>query len=316
MRILRLVLLAAACAQPALACDLCSIYAATEARGEIGKGFFAGAAEQFTHFGTLQEDGEKVRDEADQFFDSAITQVFVGYNFTERLGLQFNAPLIHRWFRRAEPEGIESGSETGLGDVSVTAHFQAYRHERKHSTFTLSLLAGIKFPSGSTSRLKEELNEMDEGEGAVESGVHGHDLTLGSGSYDGILGSSLFARWKRAFFTGSIQYMIRSRGDFGYEFANDLIWSGGPGALLLLSDEYTLSLQANVSGEHKGLDKFRGQKAEDTGITAVYLGPELVFTWRDKISAELGMDFPMSLDNTALQIVPDYRLRAALTWHF
>jgi hypothetical protein len=30
----------------------------------------------------------------------------------------------------------------------------------------------------------------------------------------------------------------------------------------------------------------------------------------------VGVDFPVSIDNTALQIVPDYRVRAALIWHF
>ena len=51
-------------------------------------------------------------------------------------------------------------------------------------------------------------------------------------------------------------------------------------------------------------------------MTAVYLGPELMFTWREKLSAEIGLDWPVSMDNTALQAVPDYRVRVALTWHF
>ena len=54
----------------------------------------------------------------------------------------------------------------------------------------------------------------------------------------------------------------------------------------------------------------------DTGITSVFLGPELVFSLGEKLSAELGFDWPLSVDNTALQIVPDYRVHAALTFHF
>lgn len=316
MKILRWLLLAAVCAQPTSACDLCSIYAANEARGEIGKGFFAGAAEQFTHFGTLQEDGDEISNEADQFLESSITQIFVGYNVSERFGVQFNAPIIHRWFRRAVHGDVERDSETGFGDVSLTALLQLYRHETRHSTFTWNLLGGIKFPTGSTDRLKEELEEDEHGQGELESAVHGHDLTLGSGSYDGIVGTSFFARWKRFFAAAAAQYAIRSRGDFDYKFANDLIWYGGPGALLLLDYNYTLSLQANVSGEFKGKDELGGEEAEDTGLTSVYLGPEMLFTWRDKLSVEFGVDIPVLLDNTALQIVPDYRVRGALTWHF
>ena len=130
------------------------------------------------------------------------------------------------------------------------------------------------------------------------------------------MGTSAFLRWKRCFFTASLQYAMRTRGDFDYEFANALTWSGGPGVLLALSDSFTLSLQANVSGETKGRDTFQGVLGEDTGLTAVYLGPESVLTWRSKLSAEFSADLPVSIDNTALQIVPDWRMRGAITWHF
>src|SRR5881394_2532110 len=97
--ILTLTVLTAACAPPLLACDLCAVYSALESRGEIGKGVYTGVAEQYTHFGTLQDDGQKVPNPADQFLHSSITQLLLGYNFNEQFGVQFNAPLIHRAFR-------------------------------------------------------------------------------------------------------------------------------------------------------------------------------------------------------------------------
>jgi len=78
----------------------------------------------------------------------------------------------------------------------------------------------------------------------------------------------------------------------------------------------TFALHAIVSGETKGRDTFQGAKAEDTGITSVFVGPLVSFTWSDKLSAEAGVDIPVSLRNTALQAVPDYRVRAGFTWHF
>jgi hypothetical protein len=319
MKIFTFAVLAVAGAQPVLGCDLCSVYAANEARGEIGKGFFIGAAEQFTHFGTLQEDGRKVPNDANQFLDSSVTQLLLGYNFNERFGVQFNAPIIYRSFQRADGFDIDRGTESGIGDVSLTGHAQLLRQESKNRTFAWSVLGGVKFPTGDTRRLQEEVDELTEPPpppGAPESGIHGHDLTLGSGSFDGIVGTSVFARYKRAFVGASGQYSIRTKGDFDYQFANDLTWSGGPGVFLVLSENFTLSLQANVTGETKGKDDFNGAKAEDTGITSVFLGPEILITWRDKLSAEVGVDVPVSVDNTALQSVPDYRVRAALTWHF
>src|SRR6266566_8877945 len=107
-------------AQPVLACDLCAIYAASQARGEIGRGVFAGVAEQFTHFGTVQVDGHEVSNPSGQYLDSSISQVFAGYNFDERFGLQFNLPVIYRSFKRPDGEGgIERGKESGIGDVSL-----------------------------------------------------------------------------------------------------------------------------------------------------------------------------------------------------
>jgi hypothetical protein len=311
--------LAAASAQPVLACDLCSVYAANEARGEIGKGVFAGVAEQFTRFGTLQEDGLKVPNDANQSLDSSVTQILFGYNFNEHVGVQFNAPIIHRSFQRADGFDIDRGTESGIGDVSLVGHAQLIRHESKNQTFAWNVLGGVKFPAGSTRRLQEEVAELTAPPpppGAPESGIHGHDLALGSGSYDGIIGTSVFARYKRVFLGASAQYTIRSKGDFDYQFANDLTWSGGPGALLVLNERFTLSLQANVSGETKDKDDFQGAKADDTGITSIYLGPEILLTWRGKLSAEFGVDVPVRIDNTALQIVPDWRVRGALTWHF
>ena len=88
--------LAGACVQPAVACDLCSVYAATEAQGGSGKGFFAGVAEQYTYFNTLQIDGRDVPNEGNQYINSSVSQVFAGYNFNNRIGVQFNLPVIYR----------------------------------------------------------------------------------------------------------------------------------------------------------------------------------------------------------------------------
>jgi hypothetical protein len=298
-----------------LGCDICALYSAAQARGEVGEGFFGGVAEQFTHFGTVQVDGVKVSDPSDQHMDSAISQLFVGYNMNSRFGLQLNVPVIYRSFRRPEGFEIDHGEESGLGDISLFGNWVAYQQLQVDFTFNWMLLGGLKFPTGDTDRLKEEFNET-EVEGAPPSGIHGHDLTLGTGSVDGIVGTSVFTRWKKGFFTAGLQYAVRTKGDFDYEFANDLTWSGGPGFYFAVKHNYTLGLQAVVSGETKGKDTFRGEKAEDTGVTAVYLGPQLNFTWRDKLSAQIGADLPVSIRNTALQTVPDYRVRAGVTWHF
>jgi hypothetical protein len=315
MRIVSAIVLVNCLLFQTVACDLCAIYSASQATGELGTGPFFGVAEQFTHFGTLQDEGEKVPNPTGQYLDSSVSQLFGGYHITDRWGAQLNLPLIYRSFKRPEGFRTDRGTESGVGDLSLTSSYVLYRDMKENFTFAWTALGGLKLPTGSTDRLREEFNE-EEVPGAPESGIHGHDLTLGSGSVDGIIGTSFYTRWKRWFLAASTQYSLRTKGDFDYEFANDLTWWGGPGFYVLMSHTATLGIQAVVSGESKGRDTFEGEKAEDTGVTSVFLGPQINFTWSRKLNVQVGADLPVSIDNTALQAVPDYRFRAVVGWQF
>lgn len=300
--------------QPVLACDICAVYSQTEAQGGTGKGFYAGTAEQFTHIGTLQEDGQKVDNTVGQRIVSSVSQIFAGYNFNDRFGLQLNLPVIYRSYIRPRGSEIEHGSVSGIGDLSLLGKYTVYQRTRKESTISLAVLGGLKLPTGDASRLAEP--EVENEEPLPESGIAGHDLALGSGSVDGIIGGTFSVRWEHLFVNGGVQYAIRTEGSYGHQYANDLTWSGGPGYYFALREDYTLSLQVLASGEAKGKDSFHGVKDEDSAATIVYFGPQLNFSWTDKLSVQAGLDLPVSIDNTGLQAVPDYRVHAAVTWKF
>ena len=320
MKLLSVSLLAGTLATPALACDLCSIYSAAQARAEIGKGFSVSLAEQFTSYGTLQQDSAEVANGTGQFFDSSVTQIVTAYHFTERFGVQFNLPVIRRSFARPEGAAFETGTVSGLGDAALAFNLEAFRWEAKHATFAWSLLGGVKLPTGSADRLQEEVDELTAPPPPPgrESAIHGHDLALGSGSVDGIIGTSVYARWQRVYFSAAMQYGLRTTGRFGYRHAADVTWAGGPGCYLALNDNYTVALQLNVTGETKGQDTFAlmGGRMPDTAVTTVFVGPQIAVTWAEQFSAEAGVELPVSRRNTALQVVPDYRVRAGITWRF
>jgi len=321
----------------ARACDLCGCY--TPQLNSMPKeemspsGFYAAVAEQFTHFGTVQFDDDEVANPTGQRLDSSITQFVIGYGINEWFALQFNAPLIYRDFRRPEGFGIDEGTESGLGDVSLltkavvwhfaSAAYREFKIEGKNPiaiehepdcTASLIALAGIKFPTGDTSRLKEEFHEM-EIPGAPASGIHGHDLTLGTGSYDGIFGAQASLRYKNFFAEANGQFTLRGDGAHDYHFANDVTWSAGPGYYLVRKRNTVVGCQCVVSGERKNVDRFQGHAAEDTGVTSVFVGPRIIAS-HDQISGEFAAEFPVLMNTTALQVVPDYRLRAsfAVSW--
>jgi hypothetical protein len=296
-------------------------------------GFYGAIGEQFTHFGTLQIDGREVANPTGQYENSSITQLVGGYTFNNWFALQLNVPLIYRSFERPEGFKIDRGSESGLGDVSLLGKFVLFHKETgagkelvfddksphfvvHEPNFTVSavLLLGLKFPTGDSSRLKEEFHEM-EIPGAPPSGIHGHDLTLGTGSYDGIAGGQTSLRYQNTFFEGTLQFTLRGDGLHQYHFANDVTWSTGPGYYFIRKRDMILGLQLLASGEHKHVDRFRGKAAEDTAITSVFIGPRIVASI-GRISAEIAADLPALLDNSALQIVPDYRLHGAISLQF
>jgi hypothetical protein len=301
--ILTAAVMTTACAQPIRACDLCAIYSATEAQGG-GKGFYAGVATQFTDFGTLQDDGHSVAGQG-QYLHSLNTQFFAGYNFNRRFGLQVNLPYVYRDYG----DNTMSGNVSGPGDASLVANLLLYKMSGPDWTFGWTGLGGLKFPTGDSG-------ELGVPDSALPPGIGGHDLALGSGSWDGLVGTGFSLRWKRAFLDGQMQYAIRTEGDFQHQYANDWSWSGGPGAYLLLNDNSTVALQAAVSGESKGKDTFAGVPDDDSAETVVYLGPAVSFTWGENFSAHLGVDLPVSRDNSGEQVMPDYRVHAALTWVF
>jgi len=345
MKILRwlcLLVFIAAAAATSRACDLCGCYT-PQLNAMPGMesthffpwlaGWYAAVGEQFTRFATVQVDGHEVANPTGQYENSSITQIVAGYQINSRFALQLNVPLIYREFKRPEGFKIDRGTVSGLGDVSlllktVLFHYasparRSFEFEGKNPIaiehepdFTASavLLTGIKFPTGDSSRLEEEFHEI-EIPGAPASGIHGHDLTLGTGSYDGIFGEQTSLRYKNVFFEANVQFTLRGDGTHQYHFANDLVWAGGPGYYIDRNRDTTVGVQFVASGEYKDVDRFRGEKAEDTGITSVFLGPRIVVS-RGRWSAEVAAELPVLIDNTALQVVPDYRLHGGISVQF
>jgi len=310
----------------AKACDLCSVYTAGMARGETS-GWFTGVSEQFTRYDDLREEGHRVSDDGGQYLDSSITQLFVGYGFSDRFALQINLPYIHRSFKRPEGDAIDRGTVSGIGDMAAVAQYTIVRHYDEDSNWLWRVLGGVKFGTGDSDLLQEELDEgHDEAESISKhdghdyagpvSGIHGHDLALGSGSTDFLIGTSAFYRKDRWFGRGDIQYALRRTGDFDYRYGNDLLWTLSAGRFLLLEHNRTISLQLNLSGEDKDFDELAGVKLDDTHSRVLFLGPEMGFTFGPRWSLDLRADLPIDTYNSAIQTTASYRLRASLVATF
>ena len=321
-----------ACSLPALstACELCAIYSADSARGESASGFLCTVSEQYIPYDTLLFEGEpytRSRFFASAYNHSSITHLVPTYNFSARLGVSLNVPYVYREFHRAEVTPLgqkidETGSISGLGDTAMVGRWTVLRERKMDHAAIISLLAGVKFPTGDTERLKDEraqeirlLKIFGRKHAHAFGGVHQHDLSPGSGSFDGVFGVTANLRWERFFLNAQAQYYLRTEA-LDYQMGDLTIVSGGPGFYALLTRDYTLSLQANAFYEDQNSDRSFNQINNQTGARSWYLGPQLAFTWGEHFSANGGVDIPLSIDNRGLQSTPDYRIRAGVSWKF
>ncbi len=318
-------------AAPASACDICAIYTSVDI-SEIISGFRLGLAQQYTDFGTRMEDSVEVENPGEEL-QSSITQILLGYNFGPEWGLQVNLPIIYRPYTRLEEDDLVSGSESGIGDLALLGRWVPFRTVSERGLFRFSIFGGLKFPTGNSDPLAEEsepsIDDLIRGKflsstaslgsaahGGAASAIHGHDLALGTGSYDGVVGGQLFMSWDRFFWTTSGQYTIRTEGSFDYRYANDLTFNAGPGYFAYLDHGWSVGLQAIISGETKGQDEFDGEALDDTAATYLFAGPAIRLAYGASLSAEVGGDIPFVRNETSLQIVPDYRIRGAIVWRF
>lgn len=295
------------------ACDLCSVYMARDARQGAEAVSHVGLYEQFTSFGTLNRDGKKISNDLGQKLQSSISQFFYSYEFASGWGAQITLPIISRSYSRAGESGLEKGSLNGLGDTAALARYSILDLDRDGFSLSLKAVGGLKLPTGNAERISEELSENEEQE---ESGIHGHDLALGTGSYDFVTGLSADIVSGRFVLPLSVQYTLRTQGRFGYRFGDDLQWRFDPGYYLLLEHEATLSMSLALSGEIKGADSLEGVHSNDTAMNSVFTGLQLSGTGGERLSWLLAYEVPASLSSNGLQVVPDSRVRASLTWNF
>jgi hypothetical protein len=290
---------------------LCSLYVPPD---EPAAGVTVALAEQYTHLGTLWSGADRQPNPGGQYLDSSTTQLTLVYRPAGPWQFQATLPWIHRRFRRAGHFVFENGAVAGLGDATLAARFAAWQHDDGNQSFTASLLGGIKFATGDSDHLGDELTHAEHHHaGFPDSGVHGHDLALGNGAVDFIYGGDL--SWRRGpwLARASLQYKDHRPGSFGYRLADETSWDIAAGRSVTIGGA-PVTLQALFTAEHKGLDTLGGDPQDDTGYSIRYFGARITANFRNRINVEAAFEMPVWRRTTALMAAPDYRVRTSFTW--
>ena len=314
----------------ALACDICALHAST-VLDPPRRGFSAHVTEQLTSLNTYENAGDRSLP-VDEWMQSSITSVVLGYGFTGPWRIELTVPFINREYRRLKDQAVDRDDESGLGDITVTGRFTAVDRVLSDDTLIrIEMFAGLELPTGDADRLREEDAEPADatasaavalpgfphhGGDAGPTGIHDQDLALGSGSVDVVLGVNTFATYRRLFGTAGFQYGVRGRGAHDYRYDNDLSFYLGLGGYLLVHSPLDLGVEARLAGETKGNDEQNGETLTGSNLTALYVGPHVHMTYDERLRGALGVQVPVLQHVQELTLVADYRILATVGWQF
>ncbi len=306
----------------AWACDLHVVTTSLDQRAPEAHSLHLDVSEEFSESRRIQENGAFVENTAHEGISSSRTSLTAAYDLSDVWTIEGSVPYINRRYRRLlDSEGV-TGTEAGFGDTTIRVLHLPFQDLEPGRRKRLYVSAGVKLPTGDTDPLAESHMDggmrhggVEHGDG-LESGVHGHDIALGSGSFDFPLGVG-FSLQRDAFsLDGQIEYTIRTEGDHSYRHADDLRWAVGPGVSFGVAENTTALVKVNLTGAYKSKDTVNGEKDDATSTLAWYVGPELSLSQGKNLAAYLGYDLPVSIENSGYQAVTDYRLRAGLTYRF
>jgi hypothetical protein len=196
------------------------------------------------------------------------------------------------------------GGETPHGDEDSDVNVHDHDNDHSHDS---SLHRAVNSSRGGFLKHGTELH------GTL---VNGHDLSLGTGSFDWLGGTSLFAQSGRNYFNGLIQYSLRQEGDYGFRYGDDLQWHVGPGRYFIFEDQQTAGFRVRLSGEWKREDVVNGARLDGTGIYNVFTGPEFMATFGNRTFLSLGSDFLIASNSAREGVLPHVRYSVVLSHRF
>lgn len=319
----------------ASACDLCAVNNAALLPTAAMLPFQITLAEQFIARGTPQLNGVETANPGGDYLDTAITHIVPGWNPIPEFGISLNLPLIHRSYRTTEfvdgggflvPQAA-SGTISGLGDASIILRWSPWRHRDENWSGSFHILGGVKLPTGDSDRLASYVSLARIYDGLfpaghnhdadpIAGGVHPAELSLGSGSVDGIFGLTGEVSSGRWFLKADAQYYLHTEGESGYRFGDEILLSARPGLALWKEKSWSLAAQLNATFEWRGTDSLLGREATHMGWSQWLLGPELTWRWKNSFQVQTGVDIPVSVENNGFQIVQDYRVNGRVVWRF
>src|SRR5690606_13908457 len=108
------------------ACDPCSLYNSARLQGNQANRWSLSISEQYTDFDKAEGLSEESPRNGELTRSFTNTQLSVGYDLFNWLGVQATVPIVYRSYDRTENYRTKTDSETGIGDVVLSANVTPY----------------------------------------------------------------------------------------------------------------------------------------------------------------------------------------------
>jgi hypothetical protein len=254
---------------------------------------------RYLRVGTAYHDGEK-SDNEERELETHLTQQFsFFYMLTPELSATAIVPFPRRHGEALNEDGLlVTGNQFGIGDVALLLRVKPFVDHSMTSTAILSLTAGVKLPTGSTSGKDSEGELLD---------AH---VQLGTGSTDYLLGASGFITWGRMAGIVNLLGSIATEGAHGHRFGSTLNYEATL-RYRVLPEEYAetqLFAALGVAGEWRGRESLDGILDEDSGGNVTYIAPGLQLFFTPSLSLEASLQYPVIHGLHGHQLGEDFRV--------
>lgn len=245
---------------------------------------------------------------------------FAAYGVTDDLSLGIRVPYNIR-FNVRQPdhhgETLENlGDASGLGDINLFGQYRFFHTEDNLSN--LSLLAGIKMPSGETT-MRTRVRDHDGAHTTFET----HHQP-GSDSWDPMLGLAFTQGLGQFSVDSSLMYTFSGQSarhtnlgnSFNYNLALSYAINSGPvrSGMLASSNNAPWTLVLELNGEWRdhqtGYDPITGRGMIDpnSGSNTVYVSPGVRYAGGSNWNVGLSIGTPFIADHGGHQVDPSYRI--------
>jgi len=275
-------------------------------------GFTLGAFRlRVTRAATLKEGTETLADPLDQAvttFEEDLTWV---YGVTRDLTLGATLPIVERRLRFDDPEdGRRTISADGLGDLSLVGVYRIYRRDVERGTTQVSLLGGLKVPTGPTDIEDRNLPRLTGRPGTRLP----PSLQPGSGSVDGIVGVAGFLNRDRLSFYADVQGKLNTEGAQDFQGGNSLFYDLSADYVLLPERNMFLILELN--GVLSERAEQAGRTVRDSGGHVLFLSPGIQYLPIPPLILEASVQIAIYRNLNGRQLAPDWSVVVGLRYLF